>query len=384
MNKLLTDLFDKTILIVDDAPEDIDLLAALLVNFKRKLATNGEKALEIVMSDNPPDIILLDIMMPGMSGIEVAKRIKDSVKTKNIPIIFTTAKKDEESILTGFEIGAIDYVTKPFNEHELLARITTHLELKHKTELLERSNIVLEEKIRERTKDLVTVNRKLMDFSNTKNQFLKLISHEIRTPLNGICGFSSILHDQLKDTKYFAYTDNLMKSVKRLENFSYVALKITELQSYKKELPKNKVSVKYLVEKSLNNLSKQISEKMINVVIDIDESYPELFLNEEMFELCLINVFDNAIKHSPQNGKIEVSMLVNGIDISINISDEGPGLSKFAEDHLFDIFMSDDMNPEQALGTGLYLSNMIMKAHGGRIILEKNTPEGVVAKLKIG
>ncbi len=164
MNEFLTDLFCKTILIVDDASEDIDLLNALLVNYNRKLANNGKKALDIVMSKNPPDLILLDIMMPDMSGIEVAKKIKETKSVKNIPIIFTTARDDEETILSGFKLGAVDYVTKPYNELELLARINTHLELKLKSELLQKSNIILEEKIIERTKDLVGANRKLLNF----------------------------------------------------------------------------------------------------------------------------------------------------------------------------------------------------------------------------
>lgn len=118
------------ILIVDDAAENIDILGDALSDYKRMVAINGEKALELAMGNNPPDLILLDIVMPGMDGYEVCKRLKTNEKTREIPVIFLTAKTDTESVVKGFETGAIDYVTKPFNTSELLARVTTQLALK--------------------------------------------------------------------------------------------------------------------------------------------------------------------------------------------------------------------------------------------------------------
>jgi len=128
----------QTILIVDDAKENINVLAELLrPDFTIKAATNGEKALEIAFSDNPPDLILLDVMMPGMDGYEVCRKLKEQETTKKIPVIFVTGKADEEDQVKGFNIGAIDYITKPFSAVIVKARVGMHAELKRYRDYLE-------------------------------------------------------------------------------------------------------------------------------------------------------------------------------------------------------------------------------------------------------
>lgn len=120
-----------TVLVVDDAPENIDLLDGILnQDYKIKAALNGEKALKISGSENPPDIILLDIEMPGMDGYEVCRRLKADPQTRDIPIIFVTARSDESDETKGLEIGAVDYITKPFSPPIVRARVKTHLALK--------------------------------------------------------------------------------------------------------------------------------------------------------------------------------------------------------------------------------------------------------------
>lgn len=128
----------QTVLIVDDAKGNIKVLAELLrAEFKIRATTSGEKALEIAFSDNPPDLILLDVMMPEMDGYEVCKRLKSSAQTKGIPIIFITGKVLEEDEIYGLNLGAVDYITKPFNPVIIKARVNTHAELKRYHEYLE-------------------------------------------------------------------------------------------------------------------------------------------------------------------------------------------------------------------------------------------------------
>ncbi len=143
------------ILIVDDTSENIDVLVDVLSDYKRSVANNGKKALAIATSDKPPDLILLDIMMPGIDGYEVCKRLKSFEKTKEIPVIFLTAMTSEESETKGLELGAVDYITKPISPPIVRERVKNHLELKLARECLKNQNVVLEEKVRERTKDLV-------------------------------------------------------------------------------------------------------------------------------------------------------------------------------------------------------------------------------------
>jgi putative two-component system response regulator len=140
-------LKDKVILLVDDTPENIDVLNGMLNNFKRKIATNGERAIKIATGLTPPDLILLDIMMPGMDGYEVATRLRANEIAKDIPIIFLTAKTTKEDIIKGFESGGQDYVTKPFDPNELMERVKTQLKLHHQQKILENMNEVLEQKV---------------------------------------------------------------------------------------------------------------------------------------------------------------------------------------------------------------------------------------------
>ncbi len=128
----------QTILIVDDMPINIQVLARCLKSdYHIKIATDGEKVIEICMSENPPDLILLDIMMPGMDGYEVCDALKKNIKTQNIPIIFVTAKGEIEDETKGLELGAVDYITKPFHMPVVKARINTHIDLKRKSDILE-------------------------------------------------------------------------------------------------------------------------------------------------------------------------------------------------------------------------------------------------------
>lgn len=138
----------QTVLVVDDTPENIDVLAGVLKgDYQVKVATNGERALKIAFSDKQPDIILLDIMMPGMDGYEVCQRLKDDARTKAIPVIFITAKSEVEDEQKGLELGAVDYITKPISPPIVQSRVKTQLALYDQ-------NRVLERKVRERTSEL--------------------------------------------------------------------------------------------------------------------------------------------------------------------------------------------------------------------------------------
>ncbi len=147
-----------TILVVDDTPDNITLLCSLLGDlYKNKVATNGPKALKIAMSDPNLDLILLDIMMPDMDGYEVCRQLKADPRTKHIPIIFLTAKTQEGDETKGFELGAVDYITKPIIPPILMARVHTHLALQDARKYLERQNEVLEHQVEQRTRQLAAL-----------------------------------------------------------------------------------------------------------------------------------------------------------------------------------------------------------------------------------
>jgi putative two-component system response regulator len=146
----------QTILVADDTPENIDLLSALLrQDYRVKVATSGEKALAIVNSTEPPDLILLDIMMPGMNGYDVCRRIKANPDRRGIPIIFVTAMTSIEDERLGLEVGAVDYITKPISPPIVAARVRTHLALYDQTR-------VLEDRVRARTAELFASRQQII------------------------------------------------------------------------------------------------------------------------------------------------------------------------------------------------------------------------------
>lgn len=147
-----------TILVVDDTPDNLTLMSGLLKdNYRVKIANNGARALKIAESDTPPDLILLDIMMPEMDGYEVCRRLKADSKTRDIPVIFLTAKTEVVDETHGFELGASDYITKPISPPIVLARVETHLAIKHVQDFLKDKNVFLEEEVNKRTAEIMAI-----------------------------------------------------------------------------------------------------------------------------------------------------------------------------------------------------------------------------------
>jgi putative two-component system response regulator len=147
-----------TILVVDDTPDNLSLMSGLLKDlYKVKIANNGERALKVAMTGTPPDIILLDIMMPVMDGYETCRHLKATPETKDIPVIFLTAKAEVEDEMRGFELGAVDYITKPISPPVVLARVQTHLQLKRVRDYLKDQNAYLEAEVQRRTQEVVAV-----------------------------------------------------------------------------------------------------------------------------------------------------------------------------------------------------------------------------------
>jgi two-component system sensor histidine kinase/response regulator len=377
------------ILIVDDNPQNLQVLAKILQENKYviEFATNGEAAL-VWLRDKKFDLILLDINMPDMDGFEVCRKIRSNPAMNNVPVIFLSADTERESILKGFEFGAQDYVTKPFDSRELLVRVRTHLKLKDSLEKLENLNRSLEEKVAERTQQLKeanekleVTNNKLVELDRAKTDFLNLISHEIRTPLNGILGPLELLKDTVYTKDIGELIEILDMSVKRLERFSLNALLITRLKTKQFEIRKDRIELKKLLIEVVNEekdtcLLKNIQVKLEHKIID------EIILGEvELIKKCFGNILDNAIKHSPPNGIIEISTYTEDHTIICEFKDNGKGFEPGVIDKALELFTTGEEYNDNRIGIGLPISSMIMEGHGGRIIIGNNPQGGAFVKL---
>jgi two-component system sensor histidine kinase/response regulator len=372
------------ILVVDDNDKNIQVIASLLTenHYNVEYAINGLDALAL-MSSEDFDLILLDIMMPKMDGYEVCNKIKEDNAHSEIPIIFLTARTDVESIKKAFEYGALDYISKPFSNDELLARVKTHLELKNIKEELREVNRGLEKKVLARTAELDQANKKLVAIDTAKSQFINIISHEIRTPLNGIIGGLSLLKDCELTEETASLFDILDVSAKRLEDFSKKALDISLFNSYDKEMLKlEKTNINEVLTGLIQSKEWMNTGKKINFVKAFNSSSTVFFVDPQYIQKCVYNIIDNAVKFSPINGQITIATLEKDTHLIITVKDEGIGFDKgftISDIKTFDNKEHFDENP----GLGLYLSNQIVKAHDGYLENGNNTDKGAYLNICI-
>ena len=373
---------DFRILIIDDIPKNIQVLGNILLKEEYQISytQNGKEALSLI-NTNKFDLILLDIMMPVMDGYEVCRKLKENAETRDIPIIFITAIAEKESIIKGFNLGAQDYVTKPFNSEELLARVRTHLELKNKTEQLQSINQILEKKVAERTAELKKANKQLLTLEKAKSEFLSIISHELRTPLNGIQGLTGILENSMKTTEQTEYIKYLKEASDRLVRFSETALLITSLNVEKHTLNFAPVKVRYIIDGAIAKLKDEIENNKVEIVRQIEPENLEITIDFELIDVCFLNILDNAIIFSPENSRITIKSYENNKSIIIDFIDEGPGFSKETLNKLFEYFSSGDVMHSEGLGLSLASVKLIMDAHNGKILIENLKEGGASVKL---
>jgi two-component system, sensor histidine kinase and response regulator len=382
MSGIITGDSIKSILIVDDNPQNLQVLGKMLLDnqYKIEFAINGQSALDWIESTQF-DLILLDINMPGLNGFEVCRIIRTKSRFDNIPVIFLSADTDRESILKGFELGAQDYITKPFDSRELLVRVKTHLRLKDSVEKLENLNKHLEQKVEERTlqlkesnEKLEASNLKLLDLDKAKAGFLNLISHEIRTPLNGIMGPIELLKRPEYPREVSVLIDVLDGSVKRLERFSLDALLITRLKTKLVEVKKTSINLVNLISDVVELNKDRLEHGKLTLIRN--DLVPEITIKgeDELIKKCIHNILDNAINYCPSQGVIEVSTYAQGNYVYCEVKDSGKGFTK-STDILFELFTTGDDYKDNRIGIGLPVAKMIMEAHSGSITI-CNRPEG--------
>ena len=388
-SQLISQSSEPAILIVDDNPQNLQVLGKILQENKYEIefAINGEAAL-VWLKKRQFDLILLDINMPGMNGFEVCRKIRSNPVMNNVPVIFLSADTDRESILKGFEFGAQDYVSKPFDSRELLARVRTHLALKNSHEKLEKLNKSLEEKVAERTQQLKESNEKLeatniklFDLDRAKTDFLNLISHEIRTPLNGISGPLKLLKEPVSASEIGELVEILDMSVKRLERFSLNALLITRLKIKQFEIRKDKIHLSNLINEVLKEEKEKFQARNIHVKRNDEITLGLISGEAELIKKCISNILDNAVRFSPDNSTIEIDTYVEEQTIICEINDNGKGFATGTIDRVFELFTTGDECKDNSIGIGLPIAKMIMEGHGGSIIVGNNSGGGASVKL---
>jgi signal transduction histidine kinase len=391
----------QVILIVDDTPENLRVLGDLLeVDYEVRIATNGIDALETV-NVSAPDLILLDILMPGMGGYEVCRKLKENPETQIIPIIFISALGMSEQKVEAFSEGAVDYITKPFYTDEVLARVRTHLQLskmealkheiavrKQAEELLNQQNNKLEaqfEELKVLNEELERTNQNLEvskaraeENDRLKTAFLQNVSHEIRTPLNGIIGFSDLLQDvEITQGNIVAYTKIIKQSSNRLLETVDNILAISKIETGQIYSQKSSFSLNGLISELFNFYSPLAKEKSISLQYKKNENII-IYTDEFKLHQIFINLINNAIKFS-LNGTIDFGFDITNETITCYVKDTGIGISNDMIDIVFERFRQGSFKTTrgyEGAGMGLSICKGYVELLGGTIWIESGINEG--------
>jgi len=394
----MNDIYTNKILIVDDNFQNVQVLGSLLERegYHTEFALSGIDALDWV-NDEVFDLILLDIMMPEMDGFEVCTIIRKNEKYNDVPILFLTAKTDIYSTLKAFNVKAQDYISKPFDHDELIARIKTQLDLKESKTQLKAINSVLEEKVKDRTKELSMLlkeleianvklenaNKDLKQLDDAKNRFIHLISHEMRTPLNGIVGSTEILKSLIQDEDLMISIDLLDNSVKRLQQFSLDAILLTSLKLQNYTIQYEDVNLYSVIEQLILKYESDLVSRNINLKLEGFSSKGQNYYTDKNLTFEVLNrLIENAIEYTHDNSDITIAKIKDNGWLEIVIKDSGNGFSDEMLSRELSLFNPVNGHVDQNIGLDLYLVEMIMKTLKGNFVFGNNEDNGAFVIVK--
>ena len=366
---------DSLILVVDDVQQNIQVVGTMLreAGYSIMPATNGAAALQRVQK-KLPDLILLDLMMPEMDGLEVCRRLKADPAAQPIPIIFLTASNEMSHLVQGLEAGAVDYVTKPFNPPELLARVRTHLELKHARDTI------------------VRYGQELSRLNEEKNEFMGIAAHDLRNPLGAITGYAEIILEEAASLQP-APPERFERA---RQEMTECASRINETSRRMAEMVQNLLDANRIErgEMQLNLAPTDLGPALKSVV---ETQRPHATAKQQAIHLetpatpamalvdrsvtvqVLENLLSNAVKYSPPGKNIFVRLKQSTDTVRCEVQDEGPGLSAEDQKRLFGKFARLSAKPtggEHSTGLGLSIVKKMVEAMNGRVWCESELGKG--------
>ena len=355
------------LLVVDDVQTNVLLLKALLgkEGYGILVANNGQEALEVIRNENP-DLILLDVMMPGMDGFEVAERLKSEEFRCEIPIIFLTALDDTQSIVNGFKLGVGDFISKPFRKEELMVRI------KHQLSLVAARRII-EEK-----------NEELRKTIAGRDKMYSVIAHDLRSPMASMkMLLNTIMMSVEKDKIDPDIFDMLEMSNKTSEEvFSLLdnLLKWTKSQLGKLTVIPQKLDISELADGVVEVMNSVAEVKHIKLIRTDHESF-FVYVDIEMIKSILRNLISNAVKFSNPDSEIKVGIKAEDGKVIVSVTDSGKGIKKEDQQKVLKDsthFTTYGTNSEEGSGLGLLLCRDFARKNGGELWFESEENLGSV------
>jgi two-component system, sensor histidine kinase and response regulator len=346
------------ILIVDDNNKNLQVLGSILKesHYKVAVAKDGPSAISLASKINP-DLILLDVMMPGMSGFEACAKMKSMENTRNIPIIFLSARNESSDIVQGFTAGGVDYVTKPFIKEELLARIRNHLLIKYTEEEL---------------KEMIAA----------KDKFFSIIAHDLKNPIASLVSLVDMLETNLDRYDH----QKLQKLLKGISEAAHTQYKLQENLLEWSRIQTGSIKVNL----TSFNLAEAIMESMDaskgsaltkNIDLQYDgENWVFVMADRYMIDTVLRNIISNAIKFSYKNSKVLIKCSKKETVAEVSVTDHGIGISDENIDAIFKIKTGSMLgtNKEKGTGLGLVVCKEFIEKNEGGIKVESEEGKGSV------
>lgn len=362
------------ILIVDDDPQNLRLLNLVLseAGYAVAVATGAAvcfKALE----KRRPDLILCDVIMPDIDGYEVCRRLKALPEYRDIPLIFLSSRIDTEDLLLGFEVGAVDYVTKPFNKSELLARVRTHTELKQARDT-----------ILEYTHQLESLNLQLKALDAEKNHFLGIVAHDLKNPLTTILMSAEMVEERaerLKPAAVAEYMQMIQRNATRIRTIIMNLLDVKRIESGKIAVDLKPFDLRDFATRLIETYHENAERKRIRLVLEAPESPVQLISDENIVFQIGDNLLSNALKYSPADRCVFLKLENLGQQVCFSVRDQGPGFTASDKLQLFEKFARLSALPtggESSTGLGLSIVKRLCELLGGGIACESEPGAGAM------
>lgn len=364
---------DYLILIVDDTDANVRLLSHVLrgEGFAPIVAFNGSDAIEMIETRRP-DLVLLDVMMPDMSGFEVCSKVNEDVDLRDIPIIFLSALSETSDKVEGFEAGGVDYITKPFQKDEVLARIKTHLELSQ-----------LQKEREERIEILKSREIELSELNRRKDNLIRMVSHDIKNPLTGIVGLANMIksNPELPDDQKIEMLQVMESSGQKLLDMVENVLDNENSANTHNEAHLIETDLRGIAEKVIGINNPKAILKEIKLSLSTDLALKTAKIDPIKIEIALNNLVSNALKFTLRNGEVTLDVTSTSDRIQFKVTDTGIGISdNFINKLLKNNPESENISntgTEGEIGTGLGLDVVqdYVSKHNGEVLVESQ--EGV-------
>jgi signal transduction histidine kinase len=363
------------ILIVDDTPDNLRLLSEMLSKqgYSVRSAISGTAAFMAIQTKRP-DLILLDINMPNLNGYEVCRQIKTSENNRDIPILFLSANNEAIDKVRAFQIGGLDYITKPFQVEEVLARVNTHLTLSRTQNELEQARA-----------DALRALEQEKELNRLKSEFISLVTHDFHTPLVSIQGFVSLLRQNYSDLPVATrhrYFSRIEAAVDHLMYLLEQVLLIGKSESGKLQCYPTPFNLRELCSETIESLQLQDDHHPVEFSYTGNDS--DIELDPALLRQILINLLTNAIKYSPDNHPVQLRAQYKESAIVLQVEDRGIGIPLEEQSHLFELFhRCSNAQSIRGSGLGLAVVKTCVDALGGHIQIVSQVGEGTIVTVTL-